>query len=405
MHGCLASQPIFDLKKNIFGYELLYRADRNSTEYDAVDGNAATREVILTAFSEIGIERVTGGRKAFINFTTELILDEVPDMLSNDVLVIELLEDIKPTEQILAVCRKLRRKGYLIALDDYRYSGETERLLEVADIVKIDFLQYDEKEIREITRKIKKKNRRKIFLAEKVETYSDYEMAISLGFSLFQGFFFCKPVVKRSKHISTLSASRLQLIGVTADPDINFDALANIIKPDVVLSYRLLKIVNSAYYGLRYSVKGISHALVILGQKETKKWLSFVILEEVIGEKPNELMRAALIRGFFMENISIQKRDKNNRDEYFLIGLFSLSDAIMDASLRSILRETHLSREICEPLLTRRGDRADYLKIIRHIERAEWDEANEIAQKYGLDQDVVNSCYLKAIYDANRLMQ
>lgn len=405
MHGCLASQPIFDLKKNIFGYELLYRADRNSTEYDAVDGNAATREVILTAFSEIGIERVTGGRKAFINFTTELILDEVPDMLSNDILVIELLEDIKPTEQILAVCKKLRRKGYLIALDDYRYSGETERLLEVADIVKIDFLQYDEKEIREITRKIKKKNRRKIFLAEKVETYSDYEMAISLGFSLFQGFFFCKPAIKRAKHINALSASRLQLIGITADPDINFDALANIIKPDVVLSYRLLKIVNSAYYGLRYSVKGISHALIILGQKETKKWLSFVILEEVIGGKPNELMRAALIRGFFMENISIQKRDKNNRDEYFLIGLFSLADAIMDASLRSILKETHLSREICEPLLTRKGDRADYLKIIRHIERAEWDAADEIAQKYGLDQDVISSCYLKAIYDANRLMQ
>lgn len=403
MHGCVASQPIFNLKKEIFGYELLYRSSKDSAGYDGVDGSLATKGLILTAFSEIGIENITRGRKAFVNFTSDLILEEVPEMLSNDILVVELLEDVEASEPVLNACRELKKKGYLLAMDDFVYSEENDPLISLADIIKIDFRQYSVEEIKELVGKVNK-FRRKVFLAEKVETNDDYELAVSLGFTLFQGYFFCKPTIKNAKQVDTLMASRFQLIGFAADPEIDFQDLASIIKPDVVLSYRLLKIVNSAYYGIQYSVKGVLHALIILGMKEAKKWLSFIILDEAIGSKPDELIRMALIRGIIMENFAIRKRDRNHKDEFFMTGLFSLSDAIMDAPIQTIMEETHLSPEICEPLISQKGERWDYIQIIAHMERAEWDEATALAEKYGLDEDEIASCYLEAILYANRII-
>ena len=403
MHGCVASQPILNLKKEIFGYELLYRSNKDSVGYDGVDGSLSTKGLILTAFSEIGIENITRGRKAFVNFTTDLILEEVPEMLSNDILVVEILESVELSESVLIACRELKKKGYLIALDDFVYSDEKDPLIALADIIKIDFRQYNEEEIKGLVEKLKK-YRRKVFLAEKVETIEDFDLAVSLGFTLFQGYFFCKPSISSAKQIDTLMASRFQLIRIAADPDIDFQDLANIIKPDVVLSYRLLKIVNSAYYGIQYSIKGVLHALIILGMREAKKWLSFIILDEAIGAKPDELIRMALIRGIIMENFAVRKKDRSHKDEYFMTGLFSLADAIMDASIEDIMEETHLSPEICEPLITKQGERADFIKIISHMEQAEWDDAAVIASRYGMGEEEISNCYLEAILYANRII-
>ena len=403
MFECVASQPIFNIKKEIFGYELLYRAGKESAAYDGLDGSSATKDVLVTAFSDIGIEQITGGRKAFVNFTTELVLDEVPHMLSNDILIVELLEDVQPTESVLTACRKLKRRGYLIALDDFTYSEAAEPLIAVADIIKIDFMKCDIQDIKRSVYKINS-NRRKILLAEKIETYADLDFARSLGFNLFQGFFFCKPTIANAKCAETLQVSKLQLIKYIADPEVSFFDLANVIKRDLVLSYRLLKIVNSAYYGLKYTVTGILHALLILGLNEIKKWISLIVLNQIKATKPSELIRAALVRGIFMEKLAINQKRRKNRDEYFLVGLFSLAEALMDTPIQDILKETHLSEEIITPLVTGEGEKAELLKIIYHIERAEWDEAEEIANDCGSDMAKINQLYIEAIVDANKLL-
>jgi len=400
---CVASQPIFNIKKEIFGYELLYRAGRESIAYDGLDGSTATKDVLVTAFSDIGIEQITGGRKAFVNFTSELVLDEVPHMLSNDILIVELLEDVQVTEPILAACRKLKRRGYLIALDDFTYREEMEPLIALADIVKIDFVKCKVDDIRRSVYKVNN-NRRKILLAEKIETYADLDFARSLGFNLFQGFFFCKPTITNAKCAETLQVSKLQLIKYIADPEVSFFDLANVIKRDLVLSYRLLKIVNSAYYGLKYTVTGILHALLILGLNEIKKWISLIILNQIKAAKPSELIRAALVRGICMEKLAVSQKRRKNRDEYFLVGLFSLAEAIMDTPIQDILKETHLSEEIITPLVTGEGEKAELLKIIYHIERAEWDEAEEIAADCGYEMTKVNQLYIEAMIDANKLL-
>ena len=404
MFDCVASQPIFNSKADIFGYELLYRAGADSTEYDAKDPTRATQNVLVTAFSDIGIEDITGGRKAFVNFTSDLILNEVPLMLSNNILIVEILEDIRPTENILSACKKLKKRGYLIALDDFVYQESLEPLVDLADIVKIDFLKSTEVEIRKTVRKINYR-RRKILLAEKVETYEDLEFAKSLGFTLFQGFFFCKPILNVSKSIDTMQASKLQLLKYIADPDVSFIHLANVIKRDVILSYRLLKIVNSAYYGLKYTVTGILHALTILGLDEIKKWISLILINEINPNKPSELIRVALMRGMFMEKISIALKKQKLRDEYFMVGLFSLAEAITDTPMESIMKQTHLSPEICKPLLTGEGTLAELLGIITHIEKAEWDQARSLAENNGLEMKKVNRIYLEAMISANKLLK
>ena len=403
MFDCVASQPIFNIKKEIFGYELLYRAGKDSAAYDGLDGSTATKDVLVTAFSDIGIHEITGGKKAFVNFTSELVLDEVPLMLSSDILIIELLEEVRATEPVLAACRKLKRRGYLIALDDFTYSEELEPLIALADIIKIDFMKSGVEEIKNSVSKVTA-GRRKILLAEKIETYEELEFARSLGFNLFQGFFFCRPVIANAKCTEALQISKLQLIKYIADPEVSFFELANVIKQDLVLSYRLLKIVNSAYYGLKYTVTGILHALLILGLNEIKKWISLIVLNQIKTTKPSELIRAALVRGIFMEKLAVYQKNKKYRDEYFLIGLFSLAEAIMDTPIEAILKETHLSDEIIRPLVTGEGETAELLRIIHHIERAEWNEADEYAVKCGIDYMKTNQFYLEAMIDANKLL-
>lgn len=403
MFDCVASQPIFNTKKEIFGYELLYRAGEGSTSYDAEDADDATKDVLVTAFSDIGIEEITAGKKAFVNFTADLVLHEMPLLFSNNILIVELLEDIEPTLEILEACRELKKRGYLLALDDFVYREEYEPLLHLADIVKIDFLGRSETEIRDEVRKIKR-GRRKILLAEKVETYEEVEFAQSLGFTLFQGFFFCKPKITNAKSIDTFKISKLMLLKFIADPDVSFFDLANVIRRDIVLSYRLLKIVNSAYYGLKYSVTGILHALTILGLDEIKKWVSLLVLSEFKATKPNELIRAALVRGMFMEKLAIHLKKRKSREEYFMVGLFSLADAIMDTPMELIMKQSHFSDDIRGPLMTGEGQMADLLRIIVCMEQARWDEAKAISDRYGITQRTVSKLYIDSMIGANKLL-
>ncbi len=404
LFDCVASQPIFNMKTEIFGYELLYRSGKDSKGYDATDHNMATKDVIVTAFSDIGIETITAGKKAFVNFTQDLILNETPLLLSNNILIVELLENIEPNEEVIKACLKLKDKGYLIALDDFEFREDLLPLLDIVDIVKIDFLNNTEEQIRKNVKKIRSRFR-KVLLAEKVESYEAVEFAKSLGCTLFQGFFYSKPRLSKSKYIDTQKISKLLLLRSIANEDVSFIELAEIIKRDVVLSYRLLNIVNSAYYGLSYSVTGILHALTILGLNEIKKWISFILISDVKDNKPNELVRAALIRSMFMEKISIVLKDRKRREEYFMVGLFSMSEAIMDSPLEVILSQTHLSETISNTLITGQGKLADILQIIIHIEKAEWDEIEPYMEKYNLSMNSINKCYIEAMKDANKIMR
>jgi c-di-GMP-related signal transduction protein len=403
--GCVARQPIFDLKKNIYGYELLYRERVDSANYDGIDGNVSTKQLLVVAFSSIGIDKITGGHKAFVNFTQDLILDDVPFMLSNDVLVIEILEDVQPTPKVLNACRRLKNNGYLIALDDFVYRPGMEELIDLADIIKIDVLNNSKTAVEGYVRRINRK-RRKILLAEKVETLSDFEWAKALGFSLFQGYCFSKPEIQSGKQVAPMKLTQLQLLRVLYARELDFAKVARIVERDVVLTYRLLRIVNSAYYGLKYSVTGVMHALTLLGTTDLRKWLSFIVLNQMNEERSGELVMMALIRGLFMEQIANHNmKGRKSRDDSFLIGLFSLADVILEAPMDAILAVSHFQPGVVDTLLWKTGTYADYLQIVLHYENAEWDEALTLAEKYNMDETTTVNYYVNAVIDANTLLE
>jgi len=196
----------------------------------------------------------------------------------------------------------------------------------------------------------------------------------------------------------------MQLLNEIAKPELDLHKLADIIRKDVVMSYRLLKIVNSAYYGLRYSINNILHALVMLGVNESRKWISLILLSDVSGSKPDELIRMAFIRGMFMEKIALHLKKRKNKDDYFMSGLFSLAGSIFDVSLDIVLSEINLTPEITAPLLTGVGEVADFIKVVLCLETAEWDNAVEIAGKYGIPHDQLHDIYFESIKLANELL-
>lgn len=396
MFSFVARQPIFNEALNIFGYELLYRSKEKSTSYDGVDASAASSETIASSFHEIGIEKVTNGKRAFINFTEKLLIANVATILPSKILVIELLEDILPTPEVLSTCAQLRKKGYMIALDDFIIEPEFLPLLDVADIVKIDFLETPRPVIEDFVRNFSASNVK--LLAEKIETYDDFEFAKSLGFSLFQGYFFSKPVIVSSEvKLSPHRINCLRLMHLSFDPDVDFVKISKILKQDVALSFRLLRVVNSAFFGLRYSVNNIKQALAILGMDEVKRWITLISMTEMQEDKPDELIYMSLIRARMLELLGPSVGMSNRVEDLFMLGLMSLMDAIMDTSFEELAKMTQISDELLSAIVDKTGRYGDLLSLVIHYERSEWDKAFELATKLKLKEEEIVNRYLDAI--------
>lgn len=401
MESCVARQPIFNNNMEIFGYELLYRHDNKSTAFQGeVSQDTATTETIVNSFHSIGIHKITNGKYAFVNFTEKLLLSQIATLLPSSLLIIEILENISPTEEVLEACQTLRKKGYRLALDDFVFKPQYEKFLSVAGIVKIDFRNTPLEEIK-ITMSEAKKHQI-IFLAEKLETLEDYELAKSMGFSLFQGFFFSKPrIVNAATTLAPNLLLRLQLVKLAFDPNVNYRKIAEIIKHDTALTYRLFRVVNSVFFGLDYKVSNIRQALSILGMDEIKKWITLISLSQIGNNKPSELITMSLIRGRSMELIAPKAGLASRAEDMFIVGLMSLMDAITDTSMQEIILLTSISPSIAEPLLYGTGIIGDILTSIIHYENSRWAKAQELAAKYCVSLNDISKAYLQAIEWSN----
>ena len=320
----VARQPIFNQQQEVYAYELLYRSGINKF-YSCLDGDQASSEVITNSFLLIGLETLTRGKKAFINFTKNLLEDEVAILLPQEHIVIEILQDIEPDEKTLQACKKLKEMGYRLALDDFVYDDKFIPLIELADIIKVDFLTTDEEERGALVQRIGlQKNS---FLAEKVETREDFVQAVEMGYSYFQGYFFSKPLIVASRDIPSFKLTYIKILQEIHKPEIDFDQLEKLIKTDVSLSYKLLKFINSLAFGFYSEIRSIKQALTILGEKEIRKWLSLISLQSVGKNKPDELMITALCRARFCELIASRVGLGDRSSDLFLLGMFSVIDA------------------------------------------------------------------------------
>jgi EAL and modified HD-GYP domain-containing signal transduction protein len=390
----IGRQQIFDQKLNTYAYELLFRG----TDFDLHDKESATQatnQVITDTILELGLNNIVGPHKAFINFTTQNILDKTPLHLPKERIVIEVLENVEIDLRIVANLKELSKLGYVIALDDFIFSDEWKPLLEFADIIKLDILEMGESKTRELIKQLKPYN--VSLLAEKVETYAEYQYLLKLGCIYFQGFFFNKPNIVSGKRLAVNQTAAIQLLNTVNNPDVEFEDLAKIISLDVGLSYKLLHYINSAFYALPNKISSINHAIAYLGLKEIKRWVNILTLAS-LSNKPEAVMQNALIRGRMCEELASLSGDKS--DNFFLIGILSNLDSLLDMPLDEALNQLPLADDIISAISMKTGLGGEALKCVIGYEH--WD-ISSITFK-DIDQSAIGNAYIKSISWAKDIM-
>lgn len=395
MDNFIARQPIFNTKNEVIAYELLFR-NGNLNYFVGIDGDDATRNVISNAFYSFGIKNIINEKKAFINFTENLIKEEIATILPSDYLVIEILEDVEPTREVINACKVLKEKGYTLALDDFVFHSKYEELIKLADIIKIDFSITKGKERKTIVENLKSNNKIK-FLAEKVETIEEYNEALSYGYEYFQGYYFSKPRIISSKAINSNKYITLQILDKINKNEIDFDEIEKLILKDVGLSYKLLKLINSASLGVRNKTNSIMYALTILGEKELIKWLYVVLLNEMKQSSPEELINLGLIRAKFCESISENSKLEDKGILAYITGMFSVMDAILGVTIESVVTELYLPDEVKDALISKNNSLSDILTLVISYEKGDWDKVLELAKELSIDPDVIAQNYFDSL--------
>jgi EAL and modified HD-GYP domain-containing signal transduction protein len=379
MDALVARQAIFDRDRRVYGYELLFRSSPEVNQFDGTEGGHATRQVLANSLLVIGLENLVGTKKAFVNFGRGPLLQGWHASLPRENTVIELLETVEPDAEVLAACRKLRKEGYLIALDDFVFRPGCEPLLDVADLIKVEIQSIPRAEQQLLVRSSKARGLR--ILAEKVETHEEFNWARLAGYDYFQGYFFARPVLMRGRHIPAAKLHCLRLLQEAQRPELDFRRLEALILQDVSLSYQMLRYVNSALFSVTGNIGSIRQALVFLGDVELRKWIMLATLARTAEDKPSELTRHSLVRARFCE--SVAKLAKNGLEQSaFLAGLFSLLDALIDRPLEETLSAMCLAPEIAA-VLTGEATGGDPLAVVyelaRAYEAADWQRVEEIA--------------------------
>jgi len=371
----IARQAIFDKDLNVYAYELLFRSDNQQIESGVIDsfGDEATARVINHTFMELGIERVIGNHLAFVNLTRNFILTDDPLPFAQDRVVLEILENIVVDDELITAIRKLVDQGYIIALDDFIFNESLRPLVQLAEIIKIDLLAFSEQALKEQVTLLKQQNVK--LLAEKVETQEQFQLCKKLDFDYFQGYFFSRPTIIEDKPIPESQLNLLSIIARLQDPNVKFEDIEQLISQDVGLTYKLLRLLNSAAIGLPRKIESIKQGLVILGLKAIKTWTTLIALNTMQTITP-ELISNTLIRAKMCEQLA--PHYNCSAETGFLVGLFSNIDAMLAHPMDELLKSLPLNNDIKQALSSGLGNLGELLQIVIHYEQGLWDQVNTI---------------------------
>lgn len=394
MEIIIARQPILNAHKRLFAYELLYRGSQTSN-LDNTNGSRATSSVLTGAFLTEGLSAISGLRPCFVNFTRDLLLRNLPASFPANLLVVEVLEDIPPTPEILAVCKKFKEAGYRLALDDFVYHRSLEPLLALADIVKIDLRLTPLGGLLPTLRHLA--DHKLKLLAEKVETHQEFDQAQKLGFTYFQGYFFSKPENLRIHEIVSTKLNLVQLLAEASSKSTTVKRLQAIIERDLGLAYKLLRYVNSSYFYRLSKVESVGQAIAYLGEKEMRRFLLLVLIAAICEEKPEELVRLAMVRAKTGEGLALAGKMAAKSEEIFLFCLLSLLDAMLDTSMARICEKLSLGDHLKNGLLHQAGPYAPYLRAIISQEIGDQPACLAALQEIDVSSEDLQQSYLQAL--------
>lgn len=400
MYSYVARQAILDRDKELFGYELLFRNGKNNC-YPDVEPDEATSKLLVENHLSLGIDEITDSNRAFINFYEDTLLYRFPTSLDPEITVIEILEYVPISEELLDACKSIKEQGYTIALDDHDFDPKWDVFLPYTDIIKIDVRDHSVDTIR--TNIQKYIDAGTTLVAEKVETMEEFEIFSDMGFHLFQGYFFSKPEIVKTRKIPPSKLNLIQLIGASASKEMNFDDVNSIIERDVSLSYKLLRFINSPLNNKSNKIGSLHHALVYMGELELKKFISLMSLANMGDSKPSELMVLCLSRAKFCELIARFRREDENPPKGFLTGLFSMMDAVLDDRMESLVERLPLLPEIKTALTQRKGSLGWYLVLVELYEKGDWKKVNKIAERLKIPVETMDEFYTESVQWSNKL--
>lgn len=398
----IARQPIFTNRMDVYGYELLYRAHKDSVRFEGVSPMTATAGVLEELF-EAGVEHIVGEKRAFVNFGADFLKADWTELLDSRQLIIELMPDVVPDDALVARVKQLKQKGYYIALDAFGGDYEAHPLIPYADIVKFDLM---ERPLESLMVPVKQALQdRKILLAEKIETQGEFDRALAMGFHLFQGFFFSKPdiVEKATTRETSLKSQYALILNELKKEEPSYRVMAEIIEHDVNLAYRLLRVVSGrAEDNLVLSIR---RALAYMGLKEIERWINILMIQDIGNSKPRELMAISLVRTKFSEAIAVLGHKKQLKDEAAMMGLFSMLDAMLDQSMEEALGSVALAPSVKEALIYHRGELMPILNLVRAYEQGNWELSGRLCQLMEIDSEHLSALYVDAVKWANETVQ
>ncbi len=395
----IARQPIFNKRLDVFGYELLFRLESDSTSFGGISSEKATASVISGLFEE-GLTSIAENKYVFINFDEKFIHSDALELISPDRLIIEMLENIKVDHKLIKRLEEVKAMGYKIALDDFVEDYEEYPLVSLARIIKFDLrltpLHTIEGAIKSALLD------RKIILAEKVETKEEFLQAKEMGFHLFQGYFFSKPNII-SKEITKVSSGTqyTRMLWELKKDEPSYQILAGIIEKDVNLAYKFMKVIS--HRSKKNLIDSIKTGLTYMGLDEIEKWVSILMLQDMGKDKPKELIKMSLVRTKFAEEITLHKGLGDMRHEASMMGLFSTVDAMLDRPMDEALEDIALTKPIKEALINNKGKLYPIYKLLLAYEKGDWLEVGRIAVHENIDQNLLGADYLESIKWANEI--
>lgn len=401
----VARQPIFDRQRHLYAYELLYRSNAHQTTYDNADSTAATTQLIANSLLAIGLDNLLCGKKAFINFDRQLLLGGLHTVLPPNLLVIEVLEWVEPDDEVLAACRRLAADGYTIALDDFSPHPSLEPLTHIAKLIKVDLRITSRQDQLQLLRTYRPLGI--AMLAEKVETQEEFEWALSAGYQYFQGYFFARPAIMRGRKIPAAKFLCLRLLAEVQQIEPDFAQLESLISSDVSLSYSLLLYVNSALFSRAMEITSINRAILSLGQEGIRHWAVLAALPVMASDKPSELVTLSLVRARFCE-LMATRLGIAQPNLAFLMGLFSLLDAISDLPLADALVKVHAAPAITGALTGTAAPGDPYANVYQTVcryEAADWDAVAALAAQSSVTPSQIAAAYTESTMWAQRALR
>lgn len=385
----VARQPIFDRDEKVFGYELLFR---NGLE-NAFSGNQdeASRATLDRSLL-IGLDVLCDGRRAFVNCTRDTLMKGLVMLLPSKMTVVEVLETVPADPDVVAACRSLKEAGYTIALDDYVANDRREPMVEIADIIKVEMQLTTEAQRTALLKRFGARRCR--MLAEKIETQAEFKRARDQGFVYFQGYFFRRPEMMKTRDMPANQMNYLRMLQEVSRPDLDLDGLEKMVKSETSVCYRLLRYLNSARFGFQSEIHSVKHALSLLGERDIRRWVRLVAAVGAGEGKPSDLLLSALVRGRFGELLA--PRVRHGESDLFLLGLLSVIDAMMEMPMAEVLEKIPLDQATKATLLGQASELRPVFQLMLAHESGEWGAAAELSATLHLESDDVAEEYWQA---------